>query len=159
MEKKITIILNGKERELTVNSNETLLRALRDKLYAKSVKEGCNAQECGACTVIVNGVAVNSCGVLAIECDGAVVETLESIGEAGNLHPLQKAFMSNSAVQCGFCTPGMIMSAKALLDRNPHPTESEIKTALSGNLCRCTGYRQIIDAVKEAAEKTGGDHE
>lgn len=159
MERKITIILNGKERELTVQSNETLLRALRDKLYAKSVKEGCNAQECGACTVILNGIPVNSCGVLAVECDGANVETLEGLGEQGNLHPLQETFMTNNAVQCGFCTPGMIMSAKALLDRNPQPTESEIKIALSGNLCRCTGYKQIIDAVKEAAAKIGGENE
>jgi carbon-monoxide dehydrogenase small subunit len=156
MQTKITIILNGKERDVLVEPQETLLRVLRDKLYMKSVKEGCNAQECGACTVIVNGNAINSCGILAIECNGALVETVEGLSEKEKLHPLQQAFIKNSAVQCGFCTPGMLMSAKALLNRNPEPTEEDIRIAISGNLCRCTGYRQIIDAIKEASVKSGG---
>jgi carbon-monoxide dehydrogenase small subunit len=118
-------------------------------------KEGCGVGECGACSVILDGNLVNSCMVLTAQCDGSRVETVEGLGTAEKLHPLQQAFIDYNAVQCGFCTPGMLMAAKALLDKNPHPTEAEIRQGLSGVLCRCTGYKQIVDAVKAAAGEEG----
>ena len=152
-EHKIELMLNGQRRSFSVETEETLLHVLREKAGLTGTKKGCDLGECGACTVIMNGYAVNSCCVFAVEADGGTVETIESIGAPEHLHPLQQAFIDAGAIQCGFCTPGMIMSAKALLDRNPHPTEDEIRTALSGNLCRCTGYKKIVEAVQAAAEE------
>lgn len=148
---RVTFKINGKEKELAVPSNITLVDLLRDHLYLTGTKKGCEIGECGACTVIMNGFAVNSCLVLAPQVDGAEITTIEGIS-ASELHIIQKAFIESGAVHCGFCTPGMVMSAKALLDRNPSPTLFEIKEAISGNLCRCTGYWQIINAINLAKE-------
>jgi carbon-monoxide dehydrogenase small subunit len=131
----------------------TLLQLLRDKLALTGTKNGCAAGECGACTVLLDGEPVNSCMVLAAECDGAAVVTVEGLAFDGQLDPIQAAMAETGGVQCGFCTPGVLISARALLDRNPHPTEYDIREALVGNLCRCTGYVRIFDAVKEAAGK------
>ncbi len=143
--------VNGQERQLEVDESMRLLDVLRDKLDLTGTKEGCGIGECGACTVIMNGEAVCSCLVLAAQAQDAVVETVENLEQDTVLSDLQAAFLRHGAVQCGFCTPGMLMSAKALLDQNPHPTEQEIKKALEGNLCRCTGYVPILDAVKNVA--------
>ena len=150
---RIQIKVNGQLYVRETDEHKTLLRFLRDDLGLTGTKEGCGAGECGACTVILNGRVVNSCLVLAAEADGAEVETVEGEAKDGKLSPLQKAFDRHHAVQCGFCTPGMILAAKALLDRNPEPSEDEIKEAIDGNLCRCTGYVQIVEAVKLAAKK------
>lgn len=152
---QITITVNGQEHNLEVASNQRLLDTLRDQLRLTGTKEGCGVGECGACSVILNGQLVNSCLVLAAQCDGARIETVEGLGTAAKLHTLQESFIDNNAVQCGFCTPGMLMAAKALLDKNPNPSDEEIKEGLSGVLCRCTGYQQIIDAVRAAAAKEG----
>ena len=151
----ITVTLNGATERLDVPSNMTLLQMLREKLALTGTKNGCEAGECGACTVLVNGAPVNSCMMLAVEVDGDEVLTIEGLASEGELSPLQQAFVDHNAVQCGFCTPGMLMSAHALLQRNPSPTEVEIKEALVGNLCRCTGYVRIIDAIQAAAAKGG----
>jgi len=143
--------VNGKPRHLEVDDAKRLLDILREDLLLTGTKEGCAIGECGACTVIMNGKAVPSCLVLACHCQDADVQTIESLEPDQTLSRLQQSFLQHGAVQCGFCTPGMLMSAKALLDANPHPSEEEIKTALEGNLCRCTGYVQIIEAVKAAA--------
>ena len=132
---------------------ETLLHVLRERAHLTGAKKGCDLGECGACTVIMDGRAVNSCCVFAIEADGSTVETIEGIGTADEPHPLQQAFIDAGAIQCGYCTPGMIMSAEALLRKNPDPTEDEIRLALSGNICRCSGYVQIVRAVKRAAKE------
>lgn len=150
--KGITLKVNGEEYTKEVGPNLTLLDFLRDILGVKSPKKGCDSGECGACTVILNGKPVTSCMVLAIECDGVVIDTIESLSKNGRLHPLQTAFIEENAIQCGFCTPAMILSAKALLDRNPSPTIPEIKEAIAGNLCRCTGYISIIKAIAKAAK-------
>ncbi len=151
---EIRFKVNGDEVTVAVEPHWTLLRVLREELELTGAKEGCGAGECGACTVIVDGRAVNACLYPALEADGREVVTIEGLsGPDGGLHPLQKAFVEKGAVQCGFCTPGMVLSAKALLDRVPEPTEDDIRTALAGNLCRCTGYVQIIEAVKAAAEE------
>jgi carbon-monoxide dehydrogenase small subunit len=134
----------------------TLLQMLRDKLALTGTKNGCEAGECGACTVLVDGEPVNSCMMLAVEADGRNILTVEGLAAEGELNPLQQAFVEHNAVQCGFCTPGMLMTTTALLQRNPHPTEDEIKDALVGNLCRCTGYVRIIQAVQSAAGKGRG---
>lgn len=147
----ITITVNGAAERLDVPSNMTLLHMLREKLALTGTKNGCEAGECGACTVLVDGEPVNSCMMLAVEADGREVLTVEGLAPGGELSPLQQAFVEHNAVQCGFCTPGMLMSATALLRRNPHPSEDEIKEALVGNLCRCTGYVRIIDAIQDAA--------
>jgi len=144
---EIHLTVNGNPEHVTVPSNMTLMLLLREALALTGTKNGCSAGECGACTVLLNGEPVNSCMVLAAECDGAEVITIE--GLAGD--PLQDAFIHTGGVQCGFCTPGVLISARALLNRNPNPNDEEIKEALVGNLCRCTGYVRIIDAVKEAA--------
>ncbi len=149
----VTLIVNGREYKLTVDANERLLDTLRLQLRLTGTKEGCGVGECGACSVILDGQLVNSCMVLTAQCDGARVETVEGLGTASKLHPLQQAFIDYNAVQCGFCTPGMLMAAKALLDKNPDPSEAEIRQGLSGVLCRCTGYKQIVDAVKAAARE------
>ncbi len=151
----ITVTVNGEKEYLEVPSHMTLLQMLREKLALTGTKNGCSAGECGACTVLLDGEPVNSCMVLAVEVDGHEVTTVEGLARGDRLTPLQEAFIEHSAVQCGFCTPGMLISAEALLKRNPHPSEEEIKEALVGNLCRCTGYVRIIRAVRTAAEKGG----
>jgi len=148
---KIKFVLNNEEIEHEIRSNGTLLSMLRDDFDMTGAKEGCGAGECGSCTVLLDGKAVNACLILAVEIEGSTVVTIEGLSKGMELHELQKAFVDNGALQCGYCTPGMILSAKALLDENPHPTEQEIKTALSGNLCRCTGYKKIVEAVQEVA--------
>jgi carbon-monoxide dehydrogenase small subunit len=150
---RITLTVNGDTELVDVPSNMTLLQMLREKLVLTGTKNGCAAGECGACTVLMNGEPVNSCMVLAVECEGAKVTTVEGLAHDGQLDPVQQAIIEQGGVQCGFCTPGILMSARALLDRNPHPSDYEIRDALVGNLCRCTGYLRIIDAVKEAATK------
>lgn len=152
---EITVKVNGESYTRTVPVNRTLLSFLREDLNLTGTKEGCGAGECGACTVIMDGKPVNSCLVLAVEADGRDILTIEGLSGEGKLHPIQEAFVKHQGVQCGFCTPGMIMSAKALLDRNPHPSEEEIKEAISGNLCRCTGYEPIIKAIKDVARGEG----
>ena len=147
----ITLTVNGAKERLDVPSNITLLQMLRESLALTGTKNGCEAGECGACTVLVDGEPVNSCMMLAVEADGREVLTVEGLAPEGRLSPLQEAFVEHNAVQCGFCTPGMLMSAHALLQRNPRPVEAEIKEALVGNLCRCTGYVRIVDAVQAAA--------
>ena len=145
--------VNGKDVKLTVDDSLRLLDILRDELGLTGTKEGCAIGECGACTVIMNGEAVNSCMILAEQVQNAKVETVENLEKNEVLSKLQDAFLDNGAIQCGFCTPGMLMSAKALLDKNQNPSEEEIKTALEGNLCRCTGYIPILNSVKDAVEK------
>jgi len=149
---QVTLTINGETKTLTAAPAETLLEFLRRHGF-KSVKFGCGQGACGACTVILDGRPVNSCLVLAAASEGRRVETLEGLGDAGRVHPLQEAFMETGAIQCGFCTPGMIMSAASLLRENPNPSDAEIRSALDGNLCRCTGYEQIFSAVKAAARK------
>jgi len=155
VKKKITLTVNSGKYELECPGDMTLLSMLRGVLGLTGAKEGCGAGECGACTVIFNGDAVNACLVLAAEADGGVVQTIEGEAKDGELSVLQQAFIDHKGFQCGFCTPGMIMSARALLNKNPNPNQEEIIDALEGNLCRCTGYRDIIDSV-EAAVKRGG---
>jgi len=149
------ITLNINEREYTVQiiETETLLDVLREKLGLTGTKRGCEVGECGACTVIMDGKAVNSCLILAAQAAGSRIRTVEGMTRNGQLHPLQLSFLKHDAVHCGFCTPGMLMSAESLLEHNPHPNAEEIKTALAGNLCRCTGYKQIIEAVEDAVKK------
>ncbi len=147
----INIKLNGKKRTLNVSKTDLLVDVLRNKL-GLGVKKACGEGECGSCTVIINGKAVNSCLILAATMDGADITTIEGIGQYPDLHPIQEAFVEEAAVQCGYCTPGMVLSAKALLDENPNPTETEIREAISGNLCRCTGYHKIVKAISKAAE-------
>jgi len=148
----IQLTVNGEIERVEVASNLTLLRMLREKLALTGTKNGCSAGECGACTVLMNGEPVNSCLVLAAECDGAQIVTVEGLAGDGRLDPLQELMMEVGGVQCGFCTPGVLISSRALLDRNPHPTEDEIRAALVGNLCRCTGYVRIVEAVKRASD-------
>ncbi|MFP4344969.1 MAG: (2Fe-2S)-binding protein [Anaerolineales bacterium] len=154
---EITLNVNGDPYSVSVKAHHTLLDVLRDQLGLTGAKRGCENGECGACTVLFDGDPINSCLVLAVEADGHTIETVEGLSTGGNLHPLQKAFIDHNAIQCGFCTPGMLMSSKALLKRNPHPTEQEVREALVGNLCRCTGYVRIIDAVLDVAEGEAGD--
>ncbi|MBI5021535.1 MAG: (2Fe-2S)-binding protein [Ignavibacteriales bacterium] len=153
--KKFTIktIVNNRKYEFSVSQNQTLLHFLREELGLTGTKCGCEIGECGACTVLLNGEAVNSCLVLVPQIDGKEIVTVEGLSINGKLHPLQETFMNHDAVHCGFCTPGMLMSAKALLDKNPKAGEKEIRTAISGNLCRCTGYVQIVEAINDASEK------
>jgi carbon-monoxide dehydrogenase small subunit len=149
----LTLKVNGKELTLKVGPKERLIDTLREQLNLTGTKEGCSIGECGACTVILNGEAVSSCLILTGQIGGSEVLTIEGLEVAGKLDPLQKAFIDYQAVQCGFCTPGMLMSTKALLMKNPHPSREEIKTTLEGNLCRCTGYEQIIEAIESVANK------
>ena len=151
MEVKITI--NGNKKTLDIDPSMTLLEILRKKLLLTGTKEGCGKGECGSCTVIMNGKTVNSCLVLGSQIDGAEITTIEGLSDGEKIHPIQKAFIEEGAVQCGFCIPGMIMSSKALLDENPDPSEEEIRKGISGNLCRCTGYTKIVAAVKKAAKE------
>ena len=147
----ISLTINGDEVDAVVKDNLTLLDFLRDQLGLTGTKKGCEQGECGACTVLLNGLPVNSCCTLAVECNGAEVTTIEGLARDGQLTPLQKQFIDKWALQCGYCTPGMIMSATALLNHNPHPTELEIREAIEGNLCRCTGYAKIVEAIQAAA--------
>jgi carbon-monoxide dehydrogenase small subunit len=156
MKQTVHLKVNGEEYVVAVEPHKTLLWLLREKLDLTGTKEGCGAGECGACTVIYNGKPVNSCLVLAIESEGADVYTIESEARDGKLSDLQQAFIEHNALQCGFCTPGMIMSARALLNQNPNPSEEEIKEAMAGNLCRCTGYHPVIEAIKAVSGKEGG---
>ncbi|MHC1740465.1 MAG: (2Fe-2S)-binding protein [Anaerolineaceae bacterium] len=148
----ITLTVNDLVEVLDVPQNMTLLTMLREKLSLTGTKNGCTAGECGACTVLMNGEPVNSCMVLAAECDGVTITTVEGLAKNGKLSKVQEAIIKTGGVQCGFCTPGVLISATALLERNSHPTEKEIRAALVGNLCRCTGYFRIVEAVKEAAK-------
>jgi carbon-monoxide dehydrogenase small subunit len=151
MRRVITVHVNGLLETHEVEANRTLLEFLRDDLNLTGAKEGCNEGECGACMVLVGERAVNACLILAVEVDGAAVTTIEGLADGPHLHPLQRAFLAHGAVQCGFCTPGMIITAHALLHENSNPTEDDVRGALSGSLCRCTGYHQIVDAVLDAA--------
>ncbi len=153
MKQIIKLTVNDQEYELAVEPNLTLLDLLRYDLGLTGTKKGCDEGDCGACTVIMDGRAVSSCLILAVQANGRKILTIEGVETEGGLHPIQQAFVENGAIQCGFCTPGMILSAKALLDRNPHPDEQEIRTAISGNLCRCTGYQKIVEAIEEVSEK------
>lgn len=147
----LTMRLNGEEVSIQIRADALLLDVLRDQLGLMGAKEACGQGECGACTVLLDGQPVTSCLVPALKAQGREVLTVEGLASGGELHPLQKAFIEHGAVQCGYCTPGMLMSAKALLDRTPHPTEEEVKEAISGNICRCTGYVKIVEAIKAAA--------
>ena len=153
--KTIKLKVNGKEHTLEVGANETLVEVLREKLGLTGTKIGCNRGECGACTVLIDGETTLSCLTLAIECEGREVLTIEGLenSKTGDLDPIQEAFIENFGIQCGFCTPGMVMSAKALLEKNPNPSEEEVKEGIQGNLCRCTGYTQIVESILVAAEK------
>ncbi len=159
MKYKVNFFLNDEPMELYVDANKTMLNVLRDELCYTGTKEGCGAGECGACTVIVDGLPLNACLVLAPEMDGMHITTIEGLSKDGELSPLQKAFVEHAALQCGFCTPGFIMSGTALLMENPQPSREEIIRAISGNLCRCTGYVRIIEAIEDVAAqyaKQGG---
>jgi carbon-monoxide dehydrogenase small subunit len=150
---RVRLAVNGKERELEVEPRLLLVHLLRDRLGLTGTVVGCDTANCGACTVHLNGEAVKSCTLLAVQADGAELRTIEAMAEDGRLHPLQEAFWNNHALQCGYCTPGMIMAAADLLARNPNPTEEEVRHGLEGNLCRCTGYHNIVKAVLAAAGK------
>jgi carbon-monoxide dehydrogenase small subunit len=150
----ITFRVNGKECRADVNPSDTLAKVLREKLGATEVKVACGNGECGSCTVIMDGKAIVSCLTAAAKADGKEITTAKGLAKDGQLHILQQKFLEHEAIQCGYCTPGMLMSAKALLDSNPHPSEEEIRVAISGNLCRCTGYQQIVEAITDAASET-----
>jgi len=150
---KISFSVNGERYELEVAANQTLLRLLREDLGMTGTKCACERGDCGTCTVLLDGEPVKSCLVLAVEVDGREVTTIEGISKGGDITPLQRAFIEHGAVQCGFCTPAFIVAGETLLKRNPHPTEEEVKEAIGGILCRCTGYRQIIDAIMDASKK------
>ena len=148
----INLNINGRQKSLAVEEDDLLVDVLRTKLGLQGVKKACGEGECGSCTVILDGKAVNSCLVLAATVDGAKITTIEGLGYPGNLHPIQQAFIDGGAVQCGYCTPGMVLSAKALLDGNPQPGEEAIREAIAGNLCRCTGYHKIVSSILKASE-------
>jgi len=150
---KVNVTINGEREQVLVPSNMTLMRMLRESVALTGTKNGCSAGECGACTVLLNGEPVNSCMVLAVECEGAEITTVEGLAGENQLHPIQEAIIREGGVQCGFCTPGILISAHALLQRSPNPSDDEIREALVGNLCRCTGYVRIIESVKEAARR------
>jgi len=152
MKSVIHMTINDKEYEVAVQPNQTLVDVLRYELRLTGTKKGCGTGDCGSCTVIMDGKPVNSCLVLAVQANGRKITTIEGLESEEGLHPLQKAFTEKGAIQCGFCSPGMILSSKSLLDKNPKPTEEEIRRAISGNLCRCTGYQKIVDAVKSVTE-------
>jgi len=152
VKRELRITVNGDEHHLLVDTRRTLLEVIRDEIGLTGTKNGCGAGECGACTVLLNGLPVNSCLMLAHEAEGQEVTTIEGLAAGGVLDPVQRAFVEHGAIQCGFCTPGMVLSAKALLDRNPDPTREEILQGLRGNLCRCTGYVKIVEAVEAARD-------
>lgn len=156
MKELIELKVNGETYQVSIYPWRTLLELLREDLNLTGTKEGCGKGDCGACTVLIDGKPVNSCLILAIEVQGKDILTIEGLAQDGQLHPVQQAFIEHGAIQCGFCSPGMILSARALLDNNPQPTEAEVREAISGNLCRCTGYTKIIEAILAASE-TGGE--
>ena len=157
MKQIISLSVNGDTHDVKVSPWTTLLDVLRDELHLTGTKRGCGTGTCGVCTVIIDGRAILSCLTLAVACVGKSITTIEGISSPDTLHPLQRSFMDNGAIQCGFCTPGIIMTAKALLDANPCPGDDEIKEALAGTFCRCTGHIKIMEAVKKASEPSGGD--
>ena len=163
MTKTVRFKINGDDYQFKVSPEELLVDVLRDKAFLTGTKKGCGTGECGACTVLINGEPVNSCLYFAIRADGKEITTIEGLGKNGELHPLQQAFINNAAVQCGFCAPGMLLSASALLNENPDPSETDIRKGIAGNICRCTGYVRIVKAIQEASmilrEKGGGAHE
>jgi carbon-monoxide dehydrogenase small subunit len=152
MKKDIILKVNGNSYKMNVDTRITLIEAIRDKIGLTGTKEGCSVGECGTCTVLMDGKPIYSCIMLAVDAEGREILTIEGLADSDGLHPIQKSFIDHGAVQCGFCTPGMILTAKALLNENPNPTEEEIKKAISGNLCRCTGYSKIIEAIKVLSE-------
>lgn len=156
MLKSITLLVNHQSYPVEVEPDELLVDVLREKLLLTGTKKGCGTGDCGACTVIMDGRNVTSCLVLAVAAEGKSITTIEGMNVDGNLHPIQQSFLDHHAIQCGYCTPGLVLSTKALLDENPHPTEDEIRQGISGNLCRCTGYQKIVEAVKAAAEDMDG---
>jgi aerobic carbon-monoxide dehydrogenase small subunit len=149
----VTVTINGERHSADIDSRLLLVHFIRENIALTGTHIGCDTSSCGACTVIVDGTAIKSCTMFAVQADGKSIETIEGVAEAGGLHPLQQGFWEQHGLQCGYCTPGMIMSAKALLARNPSPTEDEIRHGISGNLCRCTGYVKIVEAIQYAAEK------
>jgi aerobic carbon-monoxide dehydrogenase small subunit len=152
----VTTTVNGDRLDFVCESDETLLDCLRDRLGLTGAKEGCGTGDCGACSIILDGRLVCSCLVLGVEAENREIETVEGLADGDNLHPLQRKFLEHAALQCGICTPGFLMAAKALLDHNPSPTEEEIRFGLAGNLCRCTGYDKIVRAVQDAAKELQG---
>jgi aerobic carbon-monoxide dehydrogenase small subunit len=156
--KRITLHVNGERYHLDVPVNRTLLQSLREDVGLQGTKEGCGSGDCGACTVLIDGKPVNSCLMLAVSANGREITTVEGLAKDDKLHPLQEAFIQEGAVQCGFCTPGMLLTAKGLLDENPSPSEADIRKALAGNLCRCTGYVRIVKAVQKAAAAMAQAH-
>jgi carbon-monoxide dehydrogenase small subunit len=156
MKKELKFTVNGEPREVWVNPKALLVEVLRDELGLTGTKRSCDSSSCGACTVLLNGMAVKSCSVLALQANGADVVTVEGLADGPNLHPLQESFIDHWAFQCGFCTSGQLMSAKALLDENPNPTTDEIRRAMQGHLCRCTGYNMIVEAISDAAQRLRG---
>jgi len=152
MKKIISFTVNGAKQELYLDTRKTLLKMLREDLELMGVHLGCGGGDCGACTVLLNGEPVTSCLVLAVDCEGAEITTVEGVQQNGELHPLQQSMIEKGGIQCGFCTPGMVMNSLALLRENPQPTETEVRQALSGNLCRCTGYAKIVEAVLDAGK-------
>jgi aerobic-type carbon monoxide dehydrogenase small subunit (CoxS/CutS family) len=152
----ISLKINGQEYELAIHPNRTLLEVLREDLTLTGTKEGCDDGVCGTCTVLLNGAPIRSCLYLAIEAQGKEVTTIEGLAEGERLHPIQQAFIEHGAIQCGYCSPGMILTAKALLDKNPTPTEQDIKLAIAGNFCRCTGYNKIVTAIKAGCQNAEG---
>ena len=152
----IAFKLNGQEVEITVKPWQTLLDVLRDELHLTGTKEGCSNGNCGSCTVIFDGKVIDSCLAFGVEADGHEIMTVEGLAQEGRIHPIQQAFIDYGALQCGFCTPGFIMSAKAFLDKNPHPTENELRTGVAGNLCRCTGYDKIVRAIMSVVTQREG---
>jgi len=152
----ITVTVNGVKHEVAVEPRQSLLQVLREELHLTGTKEGCSEGECGACTVILDGQTVDSCLIFGLEANGSEVLTIEGLAKGEQLHPVQEAFAEYGAVQCGFCTPGMLLAAKALLESNPQPTEADIRRGISGNLCRCTGYVKIVEAIKAAAQSLAG---
>ena len=153
----LNLTINGDDFEVLASPTDFLVDVIRDTVGLTGTKKGCGVGDCGACTVLIDGSPVLSCLTLALSCQGKRITTIEGLARNGTLHPVQQAFVEKGAIQCGYCTPGMILSSKALLDRNPHPTEEEIKVGIAGNLCRCTGYVKIIEAVSHAAELLGGE--
>jgi carbon-monoxide dehydrogenase small subunit len=150
--KSVVLRVNGEEQELLIHPHRTLAEVLREDLQLTGTKESCNEGACGTCTVLLDGEPVRSCLLLAADAEGREITTIEGLAKEGKLHPLQASFVEHYAIQCGFCTPGMILTAKALLDANPNPTDKEIRQAISGNICRCTGYAKIVEAIKAASE-------
>ncbi|NQU15609.1 MAG: (2Fe-2S)-binding protein [Desulfobacteraceae bacterium] len=153
MKKKIELTVNDELHELEVENRRTLLEVIREDLHLLGTKKICDMGECGSCTVLMDGAAVNSCLVLAVEAEGKKIETIEGVAQGGKLHPIQEEFIAKGGVQCGYCSPGMIMTAKAFLEKSPNPSEEEAKTAIAGNFCRCTGYVRIVEAILSAADR------